>query len=100
MMPQTAKKLVPFLVDIENLCPKSYRPKAMWVWLKMLCTIHLFHLSGSLTSLPMFTLASLLSAFPGQLFKYVMWVMSFIYLKDTNISQFSLNEIQILLWSP
>jgi hypothetical protein len=29
MMPQTAKKLVPFLVDIENLCPKSYRPKAM-----------------------------------------------------------------------
>ncbi|XP_073902285.1 glycine N-phenylacetyltransferase-like isoform X2 [Castor canadensis] len=29
MMPQTAKKLVPFLVDIENLCPKSYRPKAI-----------------------------------------------------------------------
>uniref|UniRef100_A0A8C9Q043 Glycine N-acyltransferase-like protein n=1 Tax=Spermophilus dauricus TaxID=99837 RepID=A0A8C9Q043_SPEDA len=40
MMPQTARKLVPFLVDTKNLCPESGGPKAILFKLSSLDIMH------------------------------------------------------------
>lgn len=63
MMPETAKKLVPFLLeDTENLDRNPGRPRAMWVGWKMLYSTYISHKSS-------FKLLFLHSPFPTWLLK-------------------------------